>query len=90
MNFNKPFKDLLGMPLIDETGKEVIMGIVLANQLVSSTLGDPVKFWGWALKLAEGKDIELDKSDKGTLKSFIETNDKLTILVKAQLLEVFE
>lgn len=90
MNFTKPLKDLLGSPLLDETGKEILMNIVLANQLVQSNVGDAVKFYGWALKLAEGKELDLDKSDKSTLKSFIDLSDKLTILAKAQLLEVFE
>lgn len=90
MNFNKPMKGLNGQSVKDQNGKEVTLGNVLANELVSGNKGDAVKFYGWALKLHEGKEIELDKSDTQTLKDFVTNNEQLTILAKAQLLEQFE
>jgi hypothetical protein len=90
MNFNKPIKNLTGQSMKDANGKEVTLGYILAEQLVSGSKGDAVKFYGWALKLHEGKEIELDKSDTQTLKDFVTNNEQLTILAKAQLLEQFE
>jgi hypothetical protein len=90
MNFNKPIKGLNGQAVKDQNGKEVMLGYILAEQLVSGSKGDAVKFYGWALKLHEGVELDIDKSDKQTLKDFVTNNEQLTILAKAQLLEQFE
>lgn len=90
MDFNKPIKSLNGVSAKDQNGKEITLGSILADQLVSGSKGDAVKFYGWALKLHEGLELELDKSDKQTLKDFITNNEQLTILAKAQLLELFD
>lgn len=90
MNFNKPIKSLNGSVVKDQNGKEVTLGSILADQLVSGTKGDAVKYYGWALKLHECQDLDLDKSDKQTLKDFVSNNEQLTILAKAQLLEQFD
>ena len=90
MNFNKPIKSLSGNVVKDQNGKEVTLGGILAELLVNGNKGDAIKFYGWALKLHEGKEIDLDKSDTQTLKEFITNNEQLTILSKAQLLEQFE
>jgi len=90
MNFNKPIKSLNGNVVKDQNGKEVTLGSILADQLVSGSKGDAVKFYGWALKLHEGHELDLDKSDKQTLKDFVTNNEQLTILAKAQLLEQFD
>jgi hypothetical protein len=90
MDFNKPMKALNGVSAKDGQGNDITLGNILAQQLVSGSKGDAVKYYGWALKLHEGKDIELDKSDTQTLKDFITTNEQLTILAKAQLLELFD
>jgi hypothetical protein len=42
----------------------------------------------WALKMHAGESLELDPSDVETLKNFIKDHDQLTILSKAQMLEV--
>jgi hypothetical protein len=44
----------------------------------------------WAQKMYSGETLDLDKSDESTLKEFIKGNDQLTILAKAQILNVFE
>lgn len=90
MNFNKSIKTLNGIDVKDANGKDVTLGNILAEQLVSGSKGDAVKFYGWALKLHDGKELELDKSDTQTLKDFITNNEQLTILAKAQLLEQFD
>ena len=90
MDFNKPIKNLSGIAAKDQNGKEVTLGSILAEQLVSGSKGDAVKYYGWALKLHEGHELDLDKSDVQTLKEFIKNNEQLTILAKAQLLELFD
>ena len=90
MNFNKSIKNLNGVSVKDQTGKDVTLGNILSEQLVSGNKGDAIKFYGWALKLHEGLELDIDKSDKQTLKDFITNNEQLTILAKAQLLELFD
>jgi hypothetical protein len=41
------------------------------------------------LKLHASEALDLDPSDKETLKNFIKEHDQLTILSKAQILECF-
>ncbi len=90
MDFNKPIKSLNGQTVKNQNGTDVTLGSILADQLVSGSKGDAVKFYGWALKLHEGKELDIDKSDTQTLKDFITNNEQLTILAKAQLLEQFD
>jgi hypothetical protein len=90
MDFNKSMKALNGVSAKDGQGNDITLGNILAQQLVSGSKGDAVKFYGWALKLHEGKELDIDKSDKQTLKDFITNNEQLTILAKAQLLELFD
>ena len=42
----------------------------------------------WAQKFYAGEEIDLDPTDLSILKSFIEGNEQLTVLAKAQILEV--
>lgn len=81
IDFNIPLKDLEGNDIPQSN-----MGKILANTLVTNSSGDALKFWDWALKLHNGAPLSLDTSDKNTLKAFIEKNESLTILSKAQLL----
>lgn len=81
IDFNIPLKDLEGNDIPQSN-----MGKILANTLVTNSSGDALKFWDWALKLHNGALLILDNSDKNTLKTFIEQNESLTILSKAQLL----
>lgn len=83
LNFNKSLKDLDGKEINNAN-----MGKILANTLVSQGKGDPIKYWGWALNINEGKELDLDKSDFEHLKEFINNCD-LPILTKAQLLLEF-
>lgn len=83
LNFNKPLLEIDGTAVSESN-----LGKGLATSLAYSKKGDSIKYWGWALKLDEGKELELDKSDYDTLKSFIKENEGLIVMIKAQLLEV--
>ncbi len=85
VNLNFSIKDLDGNDMPENN-----MGKVVANTLVQSAKGDPIKFWGWALKLNNKEELEIDKSDFDTLKNFIKDHEGLTILLKGQFLESLE
>jgi hypothetical protein len=83
INLNKNLIDIDG-----EVMPNVNAGKLLAQQLAQSAKGDPVKLWGWALKLNAGEELELDKSDFETLKSFVNNNENLFVISKAQILDL--
>lgn len=83
IDLNKSVKDLDGIEIPDGH-----MGKIIANMLVSSTRGDALKYWGWAVKLNNKEEIDLDKSDFETFKEFVKSHEHLTILTKAQVLEL--
>lgn len=84
LNLNKPIKDLDGKEIEGSN-----LGKLVAQMLASATKGDALKFMSWAMKLHTGEALDLDPSDKETLKNFIKEHDQLTILSKAQMLECF-
>jgi len=43
----------------------------------------------WAQKFYAGEELDLDPTDLSILKSFVEGNEQLTVLAKAQILECF-
>lgn len=85
LNLNFDLLDLSEKPIVGENA-----GQIIASTLARATQGDALKFWGWALKLQKGEELELDNSDSETLKNFIKNNDSLTIILKAQVLERFK
>lgn len=83
----------LNKPILDLDGKEIEgsnLGKLVAQMLVTASRGDALKFMAWALKLHNGETLELDPSDKETLRNFIKDHEQLTILSKAQMLQCFE
>lgn len=84
MDFNINLKDLDGKEL-----EGANIGKIIAQALVQSAKGDATKLYFLAQKLHAGKKIELDPSDKETLKVFIRDNETFTNLLKAQALELF-
>ena len=83
VNLNKPMRSLDGSDHQSET-----LGKVLATYIVSQSKGDALKMYSWAMKLYEGKELELDKADFIVLRRFVEDNEQLYIISKAQILEV--
>lgn len=89
-NFNLPALDLSGAPQKDGSGQEIILGKVLANMLASQPKGNALKFYDWAKKMFAGDPINIDRSDCKVLREFIDNSEQLTILAKAQLIEILE
>lgn len=89
LDFTKHLVGLDGETIKDADGP-VTLGKLLAAQLAFTNKGDALKLFTWAQKCYNGEALDLDKSDEGTLKDFIKNNEQLTVLAKAQLLEVFK
>jgi hypothetical protein len=90
LDFNKPLKGLDGKEVIGPDEKPINLGQFLASQLASAGKGDALKMFTWAQKVYNGEVLDLDPSDASTLKEFIKANDSMTVLAKAQLLNVFK
>lgn len=90
LDFNVALKGLDGQDVVDEKNEPVRVGKLLAGQLAFSNKGDALKMFHWAQKMYAGEALDLDKSDESTLKEFIKTNESLTVLAKAQILQVFK
>lgn len=84
VDLNKSITDLDGNAIEGSN-----LGKLVAQMLVTSSKGDALKYMAWALKLHAGEPLDLDPSDKETLRNFIKDHDQLTILSKAQMLECF-
>jgi hypothetical protein len=81
--------DLLGLDgvsVLDQTGKTINAGKLIANSLVQQSKGDALKFWDWAVALNKGEVLDLDTSDQETFKNFVKDNEGLPIITKAQIL----
>lgn len=89
LDFNTSLLGLDGKPVLDEAKQEITLGKMLANQIAFSGKGDALKLFGWAQKMYAGETLDLDATDTETLKTLIKDNEQLTILAKAQLLNVF-
>jgi hypothetical protein len=85
LNFNFNLTDLDGKELEGANA-----GKLLANTLIQQTKGDAVKYWEWALALNKGDILDLDSSDQETLKNFVKDSETITILAKAQVLNIFK
>lgn len=88
INLNFDLTDLDGKPLVPRTPDDVVnCGKVVANALVQTAKGDPLKHHEWAVKLWKGEELDLDKSDTHYLKKFVEDHQGLTHTVKAPVIE---
>ena len=89
-DFNATFSNLDGNPVLDAQGSELNKGKWLAFNLANSTSGDVVKFMDWALQLHHTGKLELDRADQTTIKNFIIALGNTAVLLKAQILDVFD
>lgn len=89
LDFNQTLKGLDGQ-IVKDGETPITLGKLLANQLAFNNKGDALKIFSWAQKMYNGEILDLDKSDESTLKDLIKNNEQLTILAKAQILEVFK
>ena len=85
VNLNVNLKDLEGK---DVEGQ--IIGKIVANVIATESKGDALKIFGWAVEMTKGNCLLLDKSDFSMFKEIVNSNERLTILVKAQVLEILD
>ena len=85
LDFNKP---ILGLD--DQAIPESNLGKLVANVITSNTKGDAIKLYDWGRTLYKGEVLDLDRADQDVLKNLIKDSDSITILTKAQALEVFK
>lgn len=90
VDFNFDLVGFNGEILLNEKEQTTNAGKLLAIALAGSTKGDALKFWDWAVNLNKGEILDLDSSDKETIKNFIKDSEGFTILAKAQLLQVLK
>ena len=81
--FNFQIQDLSGNPIEGEQGRA---GKILGQMLSSQNKGDSVKLFDWALKIWNGKEIEIDNTDCDVLIGLIESTELLTVLAKVPLI----
>ncbi len=89
INFNFPLIGLEGNPLTDVNG-DVTLGKIFAPLIAGQNKGDALKLLSWAIAIYKNEDLALDKSDINVLKELINTDQQMTVLVKAQLLELLD
>ena len=77
--------DLLGL----DGSKVAKAGELIAGVLMSEVKGDAIKFFDWAVTFNKGETVQMDASDLNKLKTLVETSEKITILVKAPVLNHF-
>lgn len=89
INFNKPVLALDGKPVQNGANGETTLGQILSQAIASHGKGDALKLFGWAQKMYNAEEIEVDESDLSVLKELINNPELgLTNLSKAQMLRV--
>lgn len=86
IDLNFELLGLDGVAVLDQSGKTINAGKLIANSLVQQSKGDALKFWDWAVALNKGEVLDLDSSDQETFKNFVKDNEGLPIITKAQIL----
>jgi hypothetical protein len=83
INLNKSIVDLSGKELEGSNLGQLVSQLLAS----SSSKENTIKMYYWAQKFYAGEELDLDPTDLSILKSFIEGNEQLTVLAKAQILE---
>lgn len=83
LNLNYQIKDLTGKEI---SGENANASKALAGSLAGANKGNAIKLFNWALQFWKGESVEIDKTDKEFLESFIETSETLTVLAKASMI----
>lgn len=89
-DFNVPLYDLAGNIIKDNKEEDITIGKLISNALVNQSKGDALKFHSWAMDMYNCRSINLDRSDVKTLREFIENNETITVLGKAQIFDLLD
>lgn len=89
-----PIVNLNGDKIQSEDGKNLTIGVVLANIILSPHANKkgfrPLKSWELAQKLYKNPEVEVDNADFIQIKEIVENSDTFSTMVVAQVLEALE
>lgn len=85
IDLNKPFLNLDNEPHKLNAKDTQTLGKLLGSVLANFNKGNAIKYTDWALDLWRGRTIQVDEADKKELLKFIQDNEGLTNLMKAQM-----
>lgn len=85
LNFNFKVKDLSGKEIEGAEANKL-----LANTLSMLNKGNSMKLYDWAVKLWNGKPLEIDDTDGEVLQELVKNSETLTVLAKKPMLDVIE
>ena len=72
-----------------DNSESMKLSIALRTILATANkIENPLKAYGWYVKLENSDELMLDDSDKKLLYNFIENNDTIYLFVKGPILEV--
>lgn len=66
------------------------LGKVLSNRLAYTNKGESIKYYDWALAFWSGKTVTIDEADLEKLIKFVEDDEQLVNLSKAQLIKALK
>lgn len=83
----------LNIPLVitdGSTSQTETLGKILAEILATETEGKTLKLYGWYKELQAGRELILDDVDLADLRNLVDTNKRLYLYVKGQILEALK
>lgn len=89
LSFEKPLLGIDGKEILDNNDP-LSMSKIVANLFANSQTQEPAKYVDWAIKIWNGQEIEVDRSDLEKIKTFITTHQGLSNLARVRILEVIE
>lgn len=78
--------------LVNTKGEDTTQKLneIFSDFLASETKGNARKLLYWAISLAKGELLTIDKADAKTLTDLVENTERMAALVKGQILNVFD
>jgi len=84
LDFNKPFFSIRG------DKQPSTLGELFADVISTEQHKEATKLYNWAVKFAQNESVDLDKADFKLLEDLVNNHGRIVVLLKAQLLQVFE
>lgn len=81
---------LNGESVKNEKQESVTAGDLIAGLLISEVKGDAVKFFDWAMTFNKKQTVQMDNSDVKKLRDLVENSEKITVLVKAPVMNYLD
>lgn len=85
INLNVPLVTMEGT-----TSPDTTLCKILADTIATETEGKTLKLFGWYKTLQAGEPLQLDDADLQDLRTLVDTNKRLYLYVKGQILDVLK